>query len=129
MDPGVDTQAGNVPREPPSRVFDVVLRGYDRLQVDEHIEQLADLARQHRDQAQALGRELSAAQRQLRECERPARAGVGLRVEQLLRLAEEHGTETIGAARTAAGQLLAAAKEEAAEVRAAARSARTCGRW
>ena len=120
MDPGVDTQAGNVPREPPSRVFDVVLRGYDRLQVDEHIEQLADLARQHRDQAQALGRELSAAQRQLRECERPARAGVGLRVEQLLRLAEEQAAEILGEAKAAADELQAAAKVDAAELLAAA---------
>ena len=48
MDPGIDAQAGNVPGEPPSRVFDVVLRGYDRHQVDEHIEQLEDQARQHR---------------------------------------------------------------------------------
>ena len=44
MDPGIDAQAGNVPGEPPSRVFEVALRGYDRHQVDEHIEQLADRA-------------------------------------------------------------------------------------
>ena len=41
MDPAIDAQAVNVSGEPPSRVFEVVLRGYDRHQVDEHIEQLA----------------------------------------------------------------------------------------
>ena len=70
MDLGIDAQAGNVPGEPPLRVFDVVLRGYDRHQVDEHIAQLEDKARQHRDQAQALRGELSAVHRQLREARR-----------------------------------------------------------
>jgi DivIVA domain-containing protein len=87
MDPGIDVKAGNVPGERPSRVFDVVLRGYDRHQVDEHIEQLEDQARQHRDQAQTLRRELSAVHRQLRERERPTHAGPGSWIEQLLRLA------------------------------------------
>ena len=49
MDPAIDAQAVNVSGEPPSRVFEVVLRGYDRHQVDEHIEQLADQTRRHRD--------------------------------------------------------------------------------
>ena len=92
MDPGIDAQAGNVSGEPLSRVFDVVLRGYERHQVDEHIEQLEDQARQHGDQAQALQRELSAVQRQLRERERPTCAGPGLRIEQLLRPDPSSGT-------------------------------------
>jgi len=96
VDPGIDAQAGDVPGEPPSRVFDMVLRGYDRHQVDEQIERLENRARQHRDQAQALRRELSVAQRQLREGERPAQAGLGLRIEQLLRLAEELAAEIRG---------------------------------
>ena len=118
MDPGIDAQAGNVPGERPSRVFEVALRGYDRHQVDEHIEQLADRARRHREQVQTLQRELSAVQRQLRE--RRARAGPGLRIEPLLRLAKEHATEDLGGARTAADEVLAAAKAEAAKLRAAA---------
>ena len=56
MDRGIDAQAGNVSGGPLSRVFDVVLRGYDRHQVNEHIGQLEDQARQHGDQAQALQR-------------------------------------------------------------------------
>src|SRR5215471_208979 len=120
MDPGIDAQAGNVPGEPPSPVFDVVLRGYDRRQVDEQIGQLEDQARRHREQAQALQRELSAVQRQLREREPPTRAGAGLRIEQLLRLAEEQATEIVGEARTAVDELPAAAKVDAAELRAAA---------
>ena len=120
MDPGIDAQAGDVPWEPPSRVFDMVLRGYDRHQVDEQIERLENRVRQHRDQAQALRRELSVAQRQLREGERPAQAGLGLRIEQLLRLAEELAAEIRGEARTAVEELQAAAKADAAELRAAA---------
>ena len=72
MDPGIDAQPGNVPGERPSRVADVVLRGYDRQQVDEHLAQLEDQACQHWDQVQALRCELSAVHRQLRERERPA---------------------------------------------------------
>ena len=120
MSPGIDVKAGNVAGERPSRVFDVVLRGYDRQQVDEHIEQLEDQAHRHRDQAQALRRELSAVHRQLRERERPTYAGRGLRIEQLLRLAEEQATEILGEARAAADELRAAAKAGAAELRAAA---------
>ena len=103
MHPGIDAQAGNISAEPPPREFGVVLRGYERHQVDEHIEQLEDQARQHRDQAQALRRELSAVQRQLRDRERPTFAGLGSRIEQLLRLAGEQATEILGEARTAAG--------------------------
>lgn len=44
MDPGTDAQAGNVPGEPPSRAFEVALRGYDRHQVDEQIERLENRA-------------------------------------------------------------------------------------
>src|SRR6516165_1138040 len=120
MDPGFDAQAGNVSGEPLSRVFDVVLRGYDRNQVNEHIEQLKDQAHQHGHQAQALQRELSAVQRKIREREHPTHTGRELRIEQFLRLAEEQATEILGEARTAVDELQAAAKVDAAELRAAA---------
>jgi cell division septum initiation protein DivIVA len=116
MEPGIDAQAGNVSGEPPSRAFDVVLRGYDRHRVDEHIEQLRDQGRRYRSQAQALRRELSAAHRQLQERGHPAYAGLGLRIEPLLRLAEEQATEILGEARAAADELRAAAEAAAAEL-------------
>src|SRR5580704_19759260 len=99
MDPGIDVKAGSAPGEPPTRVFDVVLRGYDRRQVDERIEQLEDQARQYRGQAQALQRELSAVQHQLPQRERPTHADLGTRIEVLLRLAEDQATEILGEAK------------------------------
>ena len=63
------------------------MRGYDRHQVDEHIRQLEGEVRQHRDQSQAMRRELSDAHRQIQEQERPTYSGLGARIEQLLRLA------------------------------------------
>src|SRR5277367_1096263 len=102
MYPGIDAQAGNVPGGPPTRLFDVVLRGYDRHQTDQHIEQLEDQARQYRGQAQALERE------------RPADAGLRPGIKQLLRLAGEQATEILGEARAAADELQAVAKAAAA---------------
>src|SRR5580658_5772042 len=122
MDPRIDAQAGNAPGEPPTRVFDVVLRGYDRRQVDQHVEQLEDRARQYRGQAQALQHELSAMQLQLRERKRPADAGLRPGIRQLLRLAEEQAAEILGEARAAADELQAVAEAAAAELRAAAKN-------
>src|SRR5262249_44714193 len=102
MDPGIAAQAGQVSGQAPPQPFNVVGRGYDRHQVDEHI-------RQPETQA-----------RQLRERERPSDARPGSRIEQLLRLAEEQVTEILQESRSAADELRAAAKEDAAELRAAA---------
>src|SRR3984885_12358621 len=104
----------------PPRAFARVMRGYDPHQVDEYFKQLDGEVRQHREQVQALQQELSDAHRQIREQERPTYAGLGSRIEQLLRLAEEQATEIAQEARSAANELNAAAKVDAAEVRAAA---------
>ena len=85
--------------EAPPRDFVTAMRGYDRQQVDEHIRQIEAEVRQHREQAQALERELSEAHRQIQEQERPTYSGLGARIEQLLRLAEEQATELVQAAR------------------------------
>jgi hypothetical protein len=110
MGTGIVAQARNVSGEPLSRVFGVVLRGYDRHQVDERIEQLEDQARQYRGQTHALRRELSAVQCQLRERECASYAGLGAGVEELLRLAEEQATELLGKASAVAGELRAEAE-------------------
>src|SRR5262249_40097083 len=102
MDPGIVAQPGHVSGQAPPQSFNVVVRGYDRHQVDEHIRQLETQARQ------------------LRERERPSYTRPGSRIEQLLRLAEEQVTKIVQESRSAADELQAAAKVGAAELRAAA---------
>jgi DivIVA domain-containing protein len=89
MQPEIDAQLSNFFEDAPARDFAKVMRGYDQHQVDEYLKQLDAEMRQHRDQVQALQQELSDAHRQLREQERPTYSGLGSRIEQLLRLAEE----------------------------------------
>ena len=120
MQPEIDAQLSNFFEDAPARDFAKVMRGYDQHQVDEYLKQTDQEMRQHRDQAQALQQELTEAHRQLREQERPTYAGLGSRIEQLLRLAEEQATEIVGEARSAANELQAAAKVDAAELRAGA---------
>lgn len=63
--------------------FGLARRGYNPQQVDEHIADLKELARQHRQQAQSARRDLAAAQHQLQEQQRPSYSGLGSRVERL----------------------------------------------
>jgi cell division septum initiation protein DivIVA len=102
MQSDIDAQLSNFFEDTPPREFDVVLRGYDRHQVEEHIKQLDNEVRQSREQTSAMQRELSDAHRQLQEQERPTYSGLGARIEQLLRLAEEQATELVQAARSEA---------------------------
>jgi cell division septum initiation protein DivIVA len=120
MDPRTGARAGHVSGEAPPRPFNVVVRGYDRQQVDEYLKQSDLEIRQHREQVQALQQELTEAHRQLREKERPSYTGLGSRIEQLLHFAEEQATEIVGEARSAANELQAAAKFDATELRAGA---------
>src|SRR5215510_3731735 len=105
MQPEIDAQLSNFFEDAPVRDFAKVMRGYDQHQVDEYLKQTDLEMRQHREQAQALQQEL------------PTYAGLGSRIEQLLRLAEEQATEIVGEARSAANELQAAAKVDAAELR------------
>src|SRR5262249_25715593 len=120
MQPDIDAQLSNFFEETPQRDFARVMRGFDPHQVNEHLKQLDGELRQHREQVQALHRELADAHRQIQEQERPTYSGLGSRIEQLLRLAEEQATEILQEARTAANEFNATAKVEAAELRAAA---------
>ena len=120
MQPDIDAQLSTFFEETPQRDFARVMRGYDPHQVNEALKQLDNELRQHRDGTQALQRELSEAHRQLQEQERPTYSGLGSRIEQLLRLAEEQATEILQEARSAANEFNASAKVEAAEARAAA---------
>src|SRR5215207_11400120 len=85
-----------------SHGFDVALRGYDRRQVDDYLAQLeSELATLRHERESAADRvgmleqrleelqiALQTAQRQVSEFE-PSYAGLGARVENILRLAEE----------------------------------------
>ena len=96
MQPEIDAQLSNFFEDAPARDFAKVMRGYDQHQVDEYLKQNDLEIRQHREQVSALQQELTEAHRQLREQERPTYAGLGSRIEQLLRLAEEQATEIVG---------------------------------
>ena len=63
--------------------------------------------------------------RQFHEQERPAYTGLGARIEQLLRLAEEQATEVVQTARSQANEIKAVAKVDAAELRAGAENEAT----
>src|SRR6266487_3835604 len=125
MQPDTGAQLTSFSGEAPPREFVTVMRGYDRQQVDEHIRQIDAEMRRHREQAQAMQRELSEAHRQIHEQDRPTYSGLGGRIEQLLRLAEEQATELVQAARSEASEITAAAKFDAAEFRAAAENEAT----
>src|SRR5216684_4949860 len=120
MQSDIDAQLTSFFEETPPRDFAKVMRGYDPHQVDEHIRQLANEVRRHQEDAIGARRDLQDATRQIQEQERPTYSGLGSRIEQLLRLAEEQATEILQEARSAANEFNATAKVEAAELRAAA---------
>jgi hypothetical protein len=106
--------------------FDIVLRGYERKQVDEH---LARTAAERQAAAQRIGAlerrveelhfELQNAQKQGGEAE-PSYAGLGARVEKILRLAEEEAKDLQAEAQAKAEKERKAAEVNAAQVRAQA---------
>src|SRR5579862_2664445 len=110
MQSDIDAQLTNFFEEAPPREFVTAMRGYDRQQVDEHIRNIEAEVRQHREQTAVMQRELSEARRHLHEQERPTYSGLGARIEQLLRLAEEQATEVIHAARAEANEIKATVK-------------------
>src|SRR6202000_3463297 len=120
MQSDIDAQLTSFFEETPPRDFAKVMRGYDPHQVDEHIRQLAGEVRRNQEDAVSARRDLQDAQRQIQEQERQTSSGLGARIEQLLRLAEEQATELVQAARSEANEIKAASKVDAAEVRAAA---------
>lgn len=111
--------------------FDVALRGYDRRQVDDYLAQLeSELAtlRHERESAgdrvgmleqrlEQLQVELQTAQRQVTEFE-PSYAGLGARVENILRLAEEEAKSLRADALANGDRVRAKAEEDARRMRA-----------
>jgi len=93
--------------------FAITMRGYDRAQVDRKLEQLSrQLADARREvasldqRAMTLAGELADAQRRLREADKPTYAGLGSRIEQLLRSAEEQSASVLSKANAEADALL-----------------------
>src|SRR2546430_13934634 len=118
MQSDIDAQLNSSFEEAQPRDFVTAMRGYDRHQVDEHIRQIEAEVRQHREQAQAMQRELSEAHRQLQEQDRPTYSGLGGRIEQLPRLAAEPADAAAHAAAADADPTKGAAKDDPAAPRA-----------
>jgi cell division septum initiation protein DivIVA len=97
--------------------FAVAFRGYDRQQVDERIEDLKGRAGKLRIRAEAAEAELNAALSRLKEVAAapPAESesGFGVRVEKVLRLAEQEAADVRTKAAKEASEVLERARAEA----------------
>src|SRR3954452_14543870 len=117
--------------------FSVVLRGYDRAQVDDVIgrvsaaltqsEQARGEAEQRMNDAQrrlrqaeqrlnSVEQKLTDTNKQLEENNRPTLSGLGTRVGQILRLAEEQANDQRGEAKRESEGILSAARLEARQI-------------
>jgi hypothetical protein len=106
--------------------FDIVLRGYERKQVDGHLGRLNSERLAGSQRIDALERrveelhiELQNAQKRAAESE-PTYAGLGARVEKILRLAEEEATDLKLEARASTEKDRKAVEASAGQVRAQA---------
>jgi DivIVA domain-containing protein len=107
--------------------FDLVLRGYDRHQVDAHLARTAALVTDMQEalaaagaRETALAAELAAVRAEL-ERGRPSFDALGERVSQLLGLAETEADQLRASARAEADETRASAERDAAQVRSDAR--------
>src|SRR4029450_2430734 len=119
--------------------FTIVLRGYERTQVDmfierlqARIEELTNAATKAktgttdaRDRINELERKVAEQAKHLDEAAKPTPSGLGPRVEQLLRLAEEQAHEHRDESKREAEKLIAAAHLESKEVVEKARAVAT----
>ncbi len=124
MDNPDDTELVPLHEDPEPAGFDVVLRGYDRRQVDDYLDRvevaLAEADGRHLDDTESLAAlrgqvgELSTrlAEAEARAAGRPERASlVGERLLRILTLAEEEGAAILAAAREGADAETAALRE------------------
>jgi chromosome segregation ATPase len=106
--------------------FDIVLRGYERRQVDEHLAVTTAERRAAAGRVGGLERRVEELTVEFRDAQKrggevePSYAGLGARVEKILRLAEEEATELRAEAVGQAEQVRRAAETAAAQVRAQA---------
>lgn len=113
--------------EPSQTPFAIVMRGYDRNQVEARLGQLERSLREARARVEdldarslQLAERLSETHRQLREGQRPSFTGVGARIEQLLTLAEEQAAAMVAEATAEAADVRADAQAVLGEARAGA---------
>lgn len=107
--------------------FATELRGYKRSEVDEVISELrTELIKASKDRQGALGElkalseQLAAIQASSGESQAPTYAGLGGRLEAVLRIAEEQSTRIIGQADIDSERIIAQAKLEATDIISAA---------
>ena len=126
-----------------SNEFSVQLRGYDRGQVDGYVQRMtaaltqAEQARAEAEQRMnesqrrlrqaeqrlsSVEQKLTDTNKQLEENSRPTLSGLGTRVEQILRLAEEQANDHRGEAKREAEGIVSAARLEAREITDKARA-------
>ena len=117
--------------------FAITMRGYDRLQVDQRLESLSRQLVEARNEvasldhrAMTLAGQLAEAQRRLRESDKPTYAGLGSRIEQLLRNAEEQSASILAKANREADSLLTRTRTNVAQMseRASTEAATTLAR-
>ena len=113
----------DTPEQPERARFVTVMRGYDRIEVDEHLRvterrvarQRSELTasedrrRRAEDRAATLEAEIRQVRARLDSASAPADGGFGIRAEKLLRLAEQEASEL----RAAAARDVAALRQEA----------------
>jgi cell division septum initiation protein DivIVA len=104
--------------------FDIVLRGYERRQVDEHLATLVNerltAERRAGDLEKQVTRMRSEAESNKNESSEPTYAGLGARVEKILRLAEEEARDVAAEAKAAGERERQKASEDAKQIRALA---------
>ncbi len=122
--------------------FAVVLRGYDRGQVDVHVSQLetsiSELTRrgkaEHselvalREQVEGHRREIAEARRILAETERPTYAGLGARAQELLRMAEEQAVEIVSGSEAERARRMSEVASQVTEIRRSSEAAALAAR-
>jgi len=104
--------------------FDIVLRGYERRQVDEHLATLVNerltADRRASDLEKQVTRLRTEVEKGKNESTEPTYAGLGARVEKILRLAEEEARDVAAEAKAAGERERAQAAEDAKQTRALA---------
>ncbi|GHG03235.1 MULTISPECIES: DivIVA domain-containing protein [Amycolatopsis] len=100
--------------------FPLVLRGYDRRQVDEYVRLVEKRVDRHEKARRVAERRLAKAQVPApRAAEPDGAAGLGRRIEKILQVAKSEAAEIKEQARREAEAILAAAEKKAAEAESA----------
>src|SRR5436305_14285383 len=123
--------------------FSVGVRGYDRAEVDGHVQRLTAAItqaeqsraeaeqrmnesqrrlRQAKQRLSSIEQKLTGNNKQLEENSRPTLSGLGTRVEQILRLAEEQANDHRGESKRESEGILSASRLEAREITDKARA-------